>query len=79
MKGIIIKDCLDCPFSIIENPEDNGGTLICELGKGIHFKNVQLCKMIEDNYAIPIWCRLDDLQETIDIAAIDYDVKYKEM
>lgn len=78
MRGIIIKDCLDCPFSDIEKPEDNCGTLICELGKSIEGEKEQLCKMIEGNYAIPIWCRLNDLQETIDIAAVDYDVKYKE-
>lgn len=33
MKGIIIEDCLSCPFSDIKNPDNNGGTLICEFGK----------------------------------------------
>ena len=77
MKGIIVEDCLDCPFSDIKDPDNNGGTLICELGKSIECEKEQLCKMIEGDYTIPDWCRLDDLQEVVEIAACDYGIMYR--
>ena len=76
MKGIIIRDCLDCPFSDIESPEVNGGTLICELGKSIECEEEELCKMIDEmEHTIPDWCRLDDLEDVVEMAVLEHGIK----
>lgn len=73
MKGMIIKDCLDCPLSEIKNPDNNGGELIC--GNSIREHSSLICRMETHNYKIPIWCPLTDLQEIVDVAYFDYDMK----
>ena len=77
MKGIIIEDCLNCPFSDFKNVEDHGGILVCELGKDINCKTEELCRMDKGDYTTPDWCRLENLQDIIEIAALDYGVFYK--
>lgn len=70
MKGIIIKDCLDCPYSDIKNPE-NGGILICEIGKSFSGGMKLIDKIALYSFKIPDWCQLDDLQEIIEVRAGD--------
>lgn len=78
MKGIIVEDCLNYLFSDIESPEVNGGTLICTLGKSIECEEEELCKMEDEIlHTIPDWCRLDDLQEVVESAILEHNVKYK--
>lgn len=77
MRGIIIKDCLNCPFSEIENPGDNGDILICKLGKNLNCEKEVLTTMAFGNYTIPVWCRLDDLQEVVDSAALEHFIMYR--
>lgn len=78
MKGIIVKDCLNCPFSDIENPENKGGILICELGKNVNCEKEELYPMVYGDYSIPNWCRLDDLQDIVDVAALEHYITYRE-
>ena len=68
MKGIIIKDCLECPHSKIKNPNDNGGTIFCEI------KEKDVHKMINLDYPIPDWCPITDLQNILDIADYRYQM-----
>ena len=77
MKGIIIEDCLNCPFSDFKNVEDHGGILICTLGKNMFNEIEELCRMDKGDYTIPDWCRLDDLQEIVESAILEHNVKYK--
>lgn len=78
MKGIIVNDCLNCPFSDIKDPDNNGGILICELGKTINCEEEELCKMVDEmEHTIPDWCRLDDLQEIVESAVLEYGIKCK--
>ena len=73
MKGIIIRDCLSCPFSDIKDP-DNGGFLVCEFGG----KGKLLCRMVNEmEHTIPDWCKLDDLQEVVESAVLEYGMKCK--
>lgn len=78
MKGIIIKDCIDCPFSDIRNPEGNGGTLVCTLGKDgdKEEKLFQMIDICEQNNKIPSWCKLTDIKEIVDSVFYDYGIKY---
>ena len=71
MKGIIIKDCLDCPYSDIKNPENNGGILICEIGKSFSGGVKLIDRMALYDFKVPDWCQLDDLQEIIEVKAGD--------
>ena len=74
-----MDDCLNCPYSDIKDLDNNGGTLICELGKTINCDVEELCRMVDEmEHTIPIWCRLDDLQEVVDIAVLDYSIRYRE-
>lgn len=74
MKGIIIQDCLNCPFSDIEDPNNNGDSLICNIGVG-NGKKV-LCKMTNSiEFTIPDWCRLDELEEVVESAVLEYGIK----
>ena len=34
--------------------------------------------MVYGDYTIPVWCRLDDLQDTVDKAAIEHYIKYRQ-
>ena len=77
MKGIIIRDCLNCPYSEIKNPCDNGGTLVCTLGKNFDWKMELIRKMISIDEKIPDWCCLDELQEMVNIAKYQYAIKYQ--
>lgn len=62
MKVIIIKDCLSCPFSDINDPDNNGGNLVCELSVKGKFRR-EICEMIAHKYEIPEWCPLDDYEK----------------
>ena len=77
MKGIIIRDCLNCPFSKIKNPCNNGGILVCELGKDLNCRMKLIRKMISIDETIPDWCRLKDLEETVERAILEYGINIK--
>ena len=74
MKGIIVEDCLSCPFSNFKNTQNDGGILICELGKSFGKGIALITKMSKGDWQIPNWCRLTDLEEVVEIAAYDYNV-----
>ena len=61
IKVIIVNDCINCPYSDIVNPEDDGGELWCSdkriIGKMIDVCSPGFVNTVYDN------CYLTDISE----------------
>lgn len=62
IKVIVVKGCLDCPYSEIRNPDDDGGKLWCS-DKHFIGKMKDVCAHDFDNVIYRNFCMLTDLSE----------------